>query len=143
MLKGCYLIMLPGIYYAEKLNRQIAVEWVAAIVNIGLNLWLIPIYGIVGAATATFASYLTLPILAWTVARHCLTVDYQWRRLTWISVSVLTASSLLYWLSANLDEGLLLTVVVNTTVLFSFFGVAYRLLLTASERELIWSKLKE
>lgn len=138
MLKGSYLIVLPGIYFAEKLHKQSAVEWVAAIVNIGLNLWLIPIYGIVGAAIATCISYLTLPVLAWAVARHLLVVDYEWNRIAWASVSVLIASGLLYWLSVNLDAGLLLTVVVNTVVLFGFFGVAYRLLLTASEREQMW-----
>jgi len=142
MLKGCYLIVLPGIYFAEKLHKQSAVEWTAAIVNIGLNFWLIPIYGIVGAALATFISYLTLPVLAWTVARHYLAVDYEWNRVASISILVLTASGLLFWLSATLDTFLLLTMVVNTAVLFGFFGAAYRLLLTASEREQTWDKIK-
>lgn len=142
MLKGCYLIVLPGVYFAEKLHKQSAVEWMAAIVNIGMNLWLIPIYGIVGAALATFISYLALPVLAWGVARRYLAVDYEWNRIAWASVSVLISSGLLYWLSVNLNAGLLLTMVVNTAVLFSFFGVTYWLLLIASERERMWKKLR-
>jgi O-antigen/teichoic acid export membrane protein len=142
MLKGCYLIVLPGIYFAEKLHEQSAVEWVAAIVNIGLNFWLIPVYGIVGAAAATFVSYLTLPVLAWFFSRRYLSVDYEWNRVLRIFLSVLVASSLLYWLSANLDSGLPLTIVVNIVVLFGFLGVSYSLLLTSSEREQLWRKIR-
>jgi O-antigen/teichoic acid export membrane protein len=141
MLKGCYLIVLPGIYFAEKLRKQSAVEWVAAIANIGLNFWLIPIYGIIGAALATFVSYLILPVLAWTVARHYLAVDYEWNRVALVSVAVLIASSLLYWLSSSLDA-VLLSTVVSTAVLLVFFSVAYWLLLTASEREQMWREIR-
>lgn len=115
---------------------------VAIVYGIGLNLWLIPIYGIVGAALATFISCLTLPVLAWSIAWHYLVVDYEWTRLAWASISVLVASSLLYYVSAKLGESLLLAIVVNTTVSVGFFGVAYKLLLTASERKTMWNKLR-
>ena len=142
MLKGCYLIVLPGIYFAEKLHKQSAVEWIAAIVNIGLNLWLIPLFGIVGAAMATFISYLTLPIFAWLVARHYLTVDYEWQRLVKITTAILLASALLYFLSARFDVGLISTIAINAAVLLFFMSVAYRLLMTAYEREQLWSRLR-
>jgi O-antigen/teichoic acid export membrane protein len=72
MLKGCYLIFLPGIYFAKKLYLQSRIEWVVAILNIFLNLWLINIYGILGAAVGTFLSYLSLSVFAWLVARNYL-----------------------------------------------------------------------
>ena len=65
MIKGCYLIFLPGIYFAKKLGLQSILEWIAAVLNIVLNISLIPPFGILGAAFATFLSYLSLPILAW------------------------------------------------------------------------------
>lgn len=142
MLKGCYLIILPGIYFAEKLHKQSAVEWIAAIINIGFNLWLIPLFGIVGAAMATFISYLTLPIFAWLVARRYLAVDYEWQRLVKITVAILLASGLLYFLSARFDVGLVLTIVINAAVLLFFFSLAYRLLMTAYEREQLWSRVR-
>jgi len=142
MLKGCYLIMLPGLCFAEKLYKQSIVEWVAAIVNIGLNLWLIPIYGIIGAAMATFISYLTLPVLAWSVARRYLAVDYEWDRIAWTSILVLCTSSFLYFFSISLGNNLLLIIVVNSVVLIGFCGVVYRLLLTVSERKTMWEKLR-
>lgn len=142
MLKGCYLIVLPGIYFAEKLHKQSAVEWIAAILNIGLNLWLIPHFGIVGAALATFISYLSLPIFAWLVARHYLAVDYEWKRLATISMTILLTCGLLYFLPARFDSSFLATIMINITVLVVFIGVAYRLMMTAYEREHLWSKLR-
>ena len=37
-LKGCYLIIVPGIYFVKKLYWLSIIEWVAAIANIALNL---------------------------------------------------------------------------------------------------------
>lgn len=142
MLKGCYLIFLPGVYFAEKLHLQTFVEWVAAITNICLNLWLISSLGILGAALATFFSYLILPILAWLVARPYLDVDYEWKRVFSILVSVLIASILLYWISIRIDGDLILTLGVNSFVLLGFLFVAHQLLLTASERDLLRGLLK-
>jgi len=140
--KGCYLIILPGIYFAEKLYRQSMVEWIAAFINIVLNLWLIPIYGIVGAAIATFVSYSSLPVLAWLVSRHYLAVDYQWKRLATALIMTAIACTLLYQTSFFMDEGLVGILLVNSVVLLVFFAATYRLLLTASERAQIWSRLK-
>jgi O-antigen/teichoic acid export membrane protein len=142
MLKGCYLIVLPGIYFAEKLHMQSVIEWVAAIVNISLNLWLIPQLGIVGAALATFLSYLSLPIFAWLLARRYLVVDYDFERIAKITMAILLASSLLYFISFSGDASLVSTMFVNAAVLLFYMSVAYRLLMTAYEREQLWSKLR-
>ena len=142
MLKGSYLIVLPGIYFAEKLQKQTTVEWIAAVVNIALNLWLIPRLGIVGAALATFVSYLILLLLAWLLARRYLAVDYEWKRLANISMVVLLTCGLLYFQSVRTDSSLLATMVINLIVLILFVGVAYYLLITAYEREQLWSKLR-
>jgi O-antigen/teichoic acid export membrane protein len=51
-----------------------------AAVNVGLNFWLIPRYGMVGAAISTAASYVALFLgMAW-YAQHVYPVAYQWRR---------------------------------------------------------------
>lgn len=142
MLKGCYLITLPGIYFAEKLYKQSMLAILAAVLNIILNFFLIPAHGIVGAAVATLATYLCLPVLGWLVSRHHLAVDYEWSRIVRTVTSVLIASSLLHWLSDNFALGLLPTITVNFFVMLSFFGVAYRYLLANTDRVWIWKKLK-
>jgi O-antigen/teichoic acid export membrane protein len=141
-LKGCYLIILPGIFFAEKLYLQSIVEWVTAVMNIVLNLWLIPIHGIVGAAMATFFSYLTLPILAWMVSRYYLEVDYQWKRLMLASVVITFTAVFLFQLSVILNEGLVETILVNMIMLIGFFSISYWLLLNNIERTQLRRRLK-
>lgn len=134
MVKGCYLIVIPGIGFAEKMYKQSLVEWAAAVINIVLNIWLIPILGILGAALATFISYLTLPILGWFAARRHLSVEYEWPRLAKISSLVLITCSLIYFLSTLEIFSLLSTVMINSFVLVMFIILSYRFLLTSSER---------
>jgi len=53
---------------------------VAAVVNFTLNLWLIPAYGMLGAAYATLIAYAVLMVVRTWNAQHIYPVPYQWRR---------------------------------------------------------------
>lgn len=81
IFKGCYVIFLPGIYFSYKTYVQSIVEWVAAIINICLNFVLIQHFGMMGAAIATFVSYLALPVITYLVGRKILMVHYQWGKI--------------------------------------------------------------
>jgi O-antigen/teichoic acid export membrane protein len=142
MLKGCYLIVLPGIYFAEKLYKQSLIEWAAAFVNIGLNIWLIPLLGILGAALATFISYLTLPVLAWAAARKHLQIDYDWARIGLSLFFTVSASSFLFWMSIYLQENLLLMVSINLMTVFTLLIVVILFLLDETEQKSIRELLK-
>jgi O-antigen/teichoic acid export membrane protein len=65
-------------------TRQTQFNWVAATagaaLNFGLNFWLIPAYGMLGAAYATLAAYaLLMAVRTWN-AQKIYPVRYQWRR---------------------------------------------------------------
>lgn len=136
-LKGCYLILLPGIYFASKLKWQSIIEWVAAIMNIGLNILLIPIYGILGAAIATFISYLSLPILAWLISRSHLKVDYESARLGVIILFISSFSLLAYFLSKTFDVIRLPTLGLFITIVISYALSAYFFILKKQERQIL------
>lgn len=141
-LKGCYLIILPGIYFANKLYFQSAIEWVVALINIGLNLLLIPVYGFVGAALATFISYFCLSALAWAIARHYLAVDYQWRRLGFMMATIMSFSYMIFINSALHIDEVKTALIKNTVIVIVFCVVLYNFLLNARERELIKMSLR-
>ena len=65
-------------------SRQTKFNWIAATaaaaLNFGLNLWLIPAYGMLGAAYATLAAYILLMLVRTWNAQHVYPVRYQWRR---------------------------------------------------------------
>ena len=72
--------------------RQTQFNWVAttagALLNFALNLWLIPAYGMLGAAYATLAGYILIMVLRTWNAQRVYPVPYQWRR-----VAVLVAAA--------------------------------------------------
>ncbi len=76
-------------------TRQTQFNWVAAAIaatlNFTLNLWLIPAYGMLGAAYATLSAYaLLMAVRTWN-AQKLYPVAYQWRR---VAVLLLTAGGL-------------------------------------------------
>ena len=64
--------------------RQTKFNWIAAtaaaVLNFSLNLWLIPAYGMLGAAYATLAAYALLMLVRTWHAQQIYRVHYQWRR---------------------------------------------------------------
>jgi O-antigen/teichoic acid export membrane protein len=61
---GALINLSQQLLIAENLSKKISfIIFFGMIVNVGLNLWLIPIYGISGAAVATLVSYL-VPFLS-------------------------------------------------------------------------------
>jgi len=102
--------------------RRTQFNWVAttagAALNFGLNLWLIPAYGMLGAAYATLAGYILIMVLRTWNAQQVYPVRYQWRR---VAVLVLAAGALTA-LGKTMPQSLLLACVLT---------VAYPLLLAA------------
>ena len=90
--------------------RQTKFNWVAAtaaaLLNFGLNLWLIPAYGMLGAAYATLAGYILLMLIRTWNAQRIYRVDYQWRRV----VSILLAAGVLTAIGVTLPQSIALAI---------------------------------
>jgi O-antigen/teichoic acid export membrane protein len=90
--KGVALLAFAGAIYAgytvlaigSGRARRTQLNWVVtgtgAAVNVGLNIWLVPKYGMVGAAIATVAAYVVLFLGMTVYAQSVYPVEYQWRR---------------------------------------------------------------
>ena len=77
---GGYIVVAIGVGRARRTQFNWVVTGAAAVVNVVLNLLLIPPYGMMGAAVATVAAYATMfGGMAWR-AQHIYPVPYQWRR---------------------------------------------------------------
>jgi len=75
-----YLVVAIGVGRARRTQFNWVVTGAAAIVNIALNLILIPPYGMMGSAIATIAAYTTMFLgMAWW-SQQIYPVAYQWRR---------------------------------------------------------------
>ncbi len=87
-------------------TRQTKFNWIAttaaAVFNFALNLWLIPAYGMLGAAYATLAAYILLMLVRTWNAQKLYPVSYQWRRVT----TILLAAGALTGVGKALPESL-------------------------------------
>jgi O-antigen/teichoic acid export membrane protein len=84
-----YTVLAIGSGRARKTQFNWVVTGFGAAVNIALNFWLIPAYGMVGASISTAAAYVVLFIGMTLYAHRVYPVPYQWRRvLTSIGVAV-------------------------------------------------------
>jgi O-antigen/teichoic acid export membrane protein len=77
---AAYIVIAIGVGRVRRTQFNWVVTGAAAVVNVALNLALIPSYGMMGAAIATVAAYVTMAIgMAWW-SQRIYPVPYQWRR---------------------------------------------------------------
>jgi len=77
---GGYIVIAIGIGRARRTQFNWVVTGFAAVVNVTLNLTLIPPYGMMGAAIATLAAYVVMFLGMTWWSQRIYRVPYQWRR---------------------------------------------------------------
>jgi O-antigen/teichoic acid export membrane protein len=82
VLYGMYMIVNAGVNRSRRTHFTPVVTGVAAAVNVGLNFYFIPRWGIAGAGATTVIGYVILLYLGWRNAQHSYAIDYEWRRVT-------------------------------------------------------------
>lgn len=80
MAYAAYIVMAIGVGRAKRTQFNWVITGVAALVNVALNLILIPPYGMMGAAVATVAAYGVMFVAMTWYAQRVFPTPYQWRR---------------------------------------------------------------
>lgn len=84
-LVGVFSLLLPSAYFAQDVKYISLVQGVAAVVSLGFNLLLIPMFGLYGAAMALMLGNLAMVLLmqAWNMLKQddYLQVQYEWKRI--------------------------------------------------------------
>ncbi len=78
-----YLYFFPvnSLLFRKRTGWVAALTILAAALNIGLNVWLAPRFGIMAAAVNTLVAFVVLFIMAYVVGQRVFPVQYQWGRL--------------------------------------------------------------
>lgn len=106
---GAFVVVQIGTGRARQTRSNWLVSGAAAIVNVTLNLALIPSYGRMGAAIATVVAYTLLFVgMAWR-AQSVFPVPYQWRRVATLGLVAVGLTVLGKLLDAPLPLALALT----------------------------------
>ena len=80
MIYAAYIVMAIGVGRAKRTQFNWVITGLAALVNVVLNLILIPPYGMIGAAVATVAAYGAMFAAMTWYAQRIFPTPYQWRR---------------------------------------------------------------
>ncbi len=86
VLYGLYIIPISFLFWRERTGRIPIVTLVAGVVNVGLNLWLVPRYGMIAAAWSTLVAYAVMLPVAWASARGVHPFPYEYGRLARVLV---------------------------------------------------------
>ena len=113
-----------GFHILKKTKYITVVMWSAAIVNVVLNIILIPLVGIYGAAWATFAAYAVGAAVAYYYSNKVYPINYEWHRLLIIAAILLACYFPVLYFTADFAPLQMFIVRFGTVVVF---GVALRL----------------
>lgn len=76
-LFGLYMLFLSGIQVSKQVFKQPIILGAASVLNISLNLILIPRLGIIGAAVATLLTYLFVVLYTYLEAQRSYAIPYE------------------------------------------------------------------
>ena len=121
-LEGLLPIIGAALYIQKRSRVILQIVVVAAVVNIAANWLLVPVYGITGAAWATFGSYALMLLLALLASGGVLRLAVPWRAL-----AVFTAAALV--MAAAVEQVSLGSVGVDLLARVVLGGVVYAVLM--------------
>jgi len=93
---GIYVNLTVGIYIRKKAQLMIIFTGLAAIVNVSSNFYLMPNFGIMGAAIATLLSYLVMVTTIFIANQKIYPVSYDYKRLVFL-LFILTIMLFVYY----------------------------------------------
>lgn len=119
---GLYYIVDIGILLKVKTIYYTIVTGIGAIVNIGLNVFLIPRYGMMAAAINSTIAYFLLFFLMLIISRKYYPIQYEKLRI----VKIISVGTILYLINnLILFDSLILSIIFKTLLLILFPVVLY------------------
>jgi len=136
MLYGIYVNLTIGIYIEKKSEWMVIFTGLAAICNIGSNFYLMPAYGMIGAAFATLLAYFVMMLSIFIANQQLYKVNYEYGRMAWILAYLILSLVLFY--SFDLNLWIRLFLVIGMPLLIPILG-----LFKADEKEMLKRILRQ
>jgi len=95
-LKCCDVFFSRGLFYGERTRWLLAITTATGLLNIGLNIYLIPLYGMRAAALTTLLCFALTTAIATYCSQRAAPLPYAWRRLAVLFVVPAVLSGL-FW----------------------------------------------
>ena len=98
LFNGMYYVLSAGMFIEEKSSYVPIITGIGAAINVGVNFLLIPVWGIVGAALATLASYLVMAVMVYIITQRFYEINYEKGKVIKTLSFVLISGSVYYYL---------------------------------------------
>lgn len=85
-LNGLYILMVTGMGVAKKTGPMLWVVGGAAVANVGINVILIPVWGMKAAAVTTVLANLIMVVGGWFYSQRVYAIHYDWSRMIRLAV---------------------------------------------------------
>ncbi len=122
---GMFVNFTAGIYIEEKTKYFPYVTISGAIINVVVNLLLIPVYGYMGAALATLASYLVMAVYLFYFSQKFYRIDYEYGKVFSILGLIVATLILYYYLLSMGQVAIMIKIII--AVLFILFIFALKI----------------
>ena len=132
LFNGIYYNFQAGIYIEEKTKYFPYVTGAGAIVNVVVNILLIPVFGIIGAAVATLASYIVMAVSLFLFSQKVYRVQYEYGKIFKMLALIFVTGGLYYYLYFGIG----MNFIYKFALLIGFLGML--LLLRVVERNEIF-----
>ncbi len=129
LFQGFFLLSSVGITIAKEARYYPMITAAAAALNIALNLWLIPHYGILASAWATVAGYALMAFMGATISKKLYPIPVQWPRI----VAALAAGVACFFLGTLFDNHLV-GALTRVGLALAFTAFAWNAILDETDR---------
>ena len=121
LFNGIYYNFQAGIYIEEKTKFFPIVTGAGAVVNVIVNLLLIPVFGIIGAAIATLAAYMVMAGGLFYYSQKYYPIQYETGKITRVLLLIFFTCGIYYYLLYTVG----LIFVYKVILLVGFFGMLF------------------
>jgi len=137
LFNSLYYIPVNFLFLRERTGLIPLVTVSSGLVNVGLNLWLAPRYGIMAAAWATFLAYGVMLVLVWRMALRVYPFQYEYKRLgliALVTIGLFTLSAIQQFNSMAINLSLKSALLIAYPVVLAALGF-----FTSSEKKAVSS----
>jgi len=137
LFNGMYVVFNAGIFIKDKSIYVPLMTGIGAVVNIGVNFLLIPVWGMMGAAIATFAAYLSMAAGIYIVTQKFYKIEYELGKIVKIFAAIIITGVIYYALMLNGS----LIFIYKIALLVLFCAIIYFFVIDKNEIAFIKRKL--
>lgn len=132
-----YQVSQIPLYIEKRTGRILLINALALAANLGLNVWLIPRFGIIGAAIATAGSFGLLAILGMRASRGMLSVPFEYGRIVAL-IGLVAVACLVAWACDSREFagqwGLITSLAVKTASCLGLLAITWFRVVRSDER---------